>query len=275
VFSQLNLQSVYPADLLRKRRDGHSEFRFRDLSFGYKSGHVTRYAPPTTQTLPKLTMPSKQVHFGRNQLYSPPSPSNVPLPLPRRHASMKPAKPAIHYPPPAPAERHRPHRSNSLPASHHHHYRIHQMLANMYPLHFDIRQSPSAIMVSRHQLDESATYPPVASMTLTSSRLPWSIRAKPVSNGVHVTVRDVLEAVYASTRQSVSQTEYYTLLPQERHRHRVSAAYDSRWRHTQGWKYQHREKAEGLKRVDFFMEETRVHGISRGDHGVWIINTSR
>lgn len=110
-------------------------------------------------------------------------------------------------------------------------------------------------------LDEAATSPPVSHLTIYCPHLPWTIRVEASSR--HVTVNDVLVAIYHSLRRQLSPTEY-ALLQNGKDRDRAAQAYRDRYKRLRDGRAYDAEQSGGMRRVDFLMEKTRFGGLSRG-----------
>ncbi|EEB91490.1 hypothetical protein MPER_10140 [Moniliophthora perniciosa FA553] len=121
-------------------------------------------------------------------------------------------------------------------------------------------------MTTRHSslstttLNEPALNPPVASLKLITSLIPWSIHVN-ASNGYFVTVADVLNALYRSLRTNITQAEYSTL-PSRSDIQQVNEAYEYRYRRVHDYRSSIEEKKAGVKRVDFLRRRTRFMGLS-------------
>jgi hypothetical protein len=136
--------------------------------------------------------------------------------------------------------------------------------------------SPNTLLPS-HVLAEPATNPPLASITIKSVHIPWSITVTPVPpshkpNGFaasFVTVEDVLLTLYRALRLPVRPLEFENL-PSHDARYHVNNAYRAR---TYG---NPEETAKGLKRIDFFGIHQSFLGLSSTPHGpdVWLLNVT-
>lgn len=145
-------------------------------------------------------------------------------------------------------------------------------------VHYDLVDHPSA--ASRHQqsissytLGDPATNPPLPEITLKSESLPWYIRIVPASSRrSYVTVGDVLDQLYATLRGNITQADWDVLNMNERKN--VNWAYEARYRRLRGYEGYDKEKASGVKRVDYLLGHSRFLGLSRTrDHNVWVLNT--
>jgi len=146
-------------------------------------------------------------------------------------------------------------------------------------LHYDVSCPPSTITpnvstVKPHVFNEMATNPPVPSMVIRCSHLPWTITILP-TNTKYVTVRDVFDGIYRSLRLMVHAAEF-ECLPSPEAKHRVNNAYVRRYKRIDDTETRQHEKAKGLKRVDFLGEHTLFKGLSstiEGPH-VWLLSMS-
>ena len=159
--------------------------------------------------------------------------------------------------------------------------KIHPLLAITQPspmLKYDVSQPPATIIpnvaVPPHALNELATSPPIPSMVIRCSHLPWTITIVP-TNTKYVTVRDVFDGIYRSLRLAVLEAEFQCL-PSAVARYSVNNAYTRRYKRLVDPKAHELEKTKGLKRVDFLGERTRFTGLSstmEGPH-VWFLSVS-
>ncbi|KAJ6568647.1 hypothetical protein B0H19DRAFT_1133725 [Mycena capillaripes] len=106
------------------------------------------------------------------------------------------------------------------------------------------------------------------------AHLPWAIVVL-ASNGLFVSVADVLNTVYLALRVSITPAEFNALGTQRLMR-RASAAYRRRYERLRGHRGYRDEKRGGVKRVDFLMGYTKFQGISPTTRGrdVWQLNTA-
>ncbi|KAF9524189.1 hypothetical protein CPB83DRAFT_861766 [Crepidotus variabilis] len=117
------------------------------------------------------------------------------------------------------------------------------------------------------ELYQVATSPAVGYLVISHPRLPWYIEIYASSrNGI--TVHDVLLGLYESLKQPVAMHEYYTSTLQEEDREMLTLAFLARC----GGKA--REKAGGLRRVDFLGRDVCFIGLEKGRKGVWELKTA-
>ncbi|KAI5828004.1 hypothetical protein K523DRAFT_308126 [Schizophyllum commune Tattone D] len=202
----------------------------------------------------------------RTQALPPPSPAQVPSHIPSSAPSY----------PPTPTRAPRPRRysdsSRYGPAYAH----IHPILARdkqLPPLRFDLRRRPRHITdAHRHHLPsallaEPATNPPIAALTVASSRLPWAFRIEGATrseryDAAYVSVRDVLDGLYAAMRAPVGEREYKAYADRRGVRHAFAERCRVSSRPAE-------EKAQGLRRVDLLTTRIWFAGLERGEGGVW------
>ncbi|KDQ54320.1 hypothetical protein JAAARDRAFT_135788 [Jaapia argillacea MUCL 33604] len=130
--------------------------------------------------------------------------------------------------------------------------------------------------IAPHVLMEPATYPALPSMTILCNRLPWQIRITPLSSSHYrpnfVTLSDVVTTLYTTLRTPVSSAEFGSL-PHAEQRY-VSDAFTERWKSVGGGhREKEREKAKGIKRVDWFCGRTGFDGLDRMSGGgeKWVL----
>ncbi|KAJ7728169.1 hypothetical protein DFH07DRAFT_757363 [Mycena maculata] len=138
---------------------------------------------------------------------------------------------------------------------------------------YDMSLHPS--LISTHYLGvssagmlEPAVSPPQPSISISTPYLPWSI-AVSASNGLYVTVSDVLTSLYRSLRINVTPAEF-TALGTEKLMRRATASYTQRYTWLKGHCGYTEEQQQGVKRVDFLMGCTQFRGLSStGSADVW------
>jgi len=112
-------------------------------------------------------------------------------------------------------------------------------------------------------LDESATNPPVRSITINCRHLPWTIRVHASGPCGFVTVNDVLTQIYHTLRKHLSSSEY-NLLGSSHDKERAGDAYRRRYRRFRDSRAYDDEKQGGMRRIDFLMDSSRFGGLTRG-----------
>ncbi|ESK94363.1 hypothetical protein Moror_8173 [Moniliophthora roreri MCA 2997] len=144
---------------------------------------------------------------------------------------------------------------------------IHHLLvySSRPSLNYDV-SLPVSTVTTRHSslsttvFNEPALDPPVASLKLITTLIPWSIHVN-ASNGYFVTVADVLNAIYRSLRTNITPREY-SMLPSRSDTQQVNEAYEYRYRRVRDYRASVEEKQGGVKRVDFLRRRTRFMGLS-------------
>jgi hypothetical protein len=111
---------------------------------------------------------------------------------------------------------------------------------------------------------EAATTPPLPFLSISSIHLPWIIDVY-ASNGSYVSLGDVFNSIYRSLRTNITTTEF-NFFPHRRDQIRATRAYEQRYRRFRNTFGTDVEKQSGMKRIDFLMNHTRFHGISKTGH---------
>ncbi|KAL4064711.1 hypothetical protein V8B97DRAFT_1987272 [Scleroderma yunnanense] len=227
-------------------------------------------------------MPGKHVRFAEeNAFYSPPpstpSPSLSDSSLP---SSLGPTTP------PQGVYPHLPYTGG--PVTIHPLLAYHPLVApviyNMsYPLSHsltpNVHASPSCSSAGSFDsaLNQPATSPPLPTLTLIHPHLPWRphIRPSNPASCLYVTVRDVLEALYAFLHYPVTMAEY-KMLPSQVDRDEVSYAFHARCEREQERKTVEWMKSRGVRRVDFLRGRNQFMGLSSTKFGpdMWILNVA-
>ncbi|KAL1948706.1 hypothetical protein VTO73DRAFT_10512 [Trametes versicolor] len=188
---------------------------------------------------------------------TPPSLLSTPLP-PKHHGTSSPC----YYP------------ASPLPGPTVH---IHPVLACApgigAPLTWDLTQPVESVRVltstalravSETLVKESATTPKVASITIISEHLPWSITVTPKQDAQwsapYVTVGDVLYKLYRTLRLGVTAAELGTC--ELGHQQRVHNNCFARCAYLPTLELRQEERAKGVKRVDFLCEARMFRGLS-------------
>ncbi|TFK70733.1 hypothetical protein BDN72DRAFT_856702 [Pluteus cervinus] len=150
-------------------------------------------------------------------------------------------------------------------------------------LDFDVKYHPSTIITSPNlrsgsgsfypRFDEPATTPPVPYMKLVSPYLgsKWAIRIQ-ASPGRFVTVNDVLYAIYKDVNLAIAKADIDVL--SLRDQEKVVKAYGKRCNSIKDPKAASRERASGVRRVDFLNGRTSFVGLSPSEYGptVWSLH---
>ncbi|KAG6858526.1 hypothetical protein C0993_005548 [Termitomyces sp. T159_Od127] len=115
-------------------------------------------------------------------------------------------------------------------------------------------------------LAQLATSPPVDRMRLFHPLLPWYIDVhEHQANGV--TVYDVVQQVFFALQQPISARHYYNEELNSSVRERIAIAFGRR---TQG---DERERASGVKWVDYLEDKVVFVGLVRTRNGLWEMKT--
>ncbi|KAF9052144.1 hypothetical protein BJ165DRAFT_1341070 [Panaeolus papilionaceus] len=129
------------------------------------------------------------------------------------------------------------------------------------------------------QWNEPATSPPVASIRVRHPTLPWEMVVLPSSKAFpFVSVRDFIEGLYRSLRQSVLQPEYESV-PYPEIRKVIDSSFSRRVSRHATPTARSLEHTKGVKRVDFLQGFTVFRGIDAREGGsvdsvVCILHTS-
>lgn len=166
------------------------------------------------------------------------------------------------------------HHSPHISRSHIEHVRIHPVLSEKKPIHWDVSSHPAYARLQPAILVQPATFPAQTALTVTSALLPWPIiiRGQP---GSYVTVEDVLYTIFTHLRKTVTGDEFLGYLsPQAQAR--ASEAYRRRYHRLRNNDDYHKEKRKGARRVDFLLEYNRWSGLISTVHGpaVWEMKVS-
>lgn len=147
------------------------------------------------------------------------------------------------------------------------HMQIHYRLAFSpladVPINFDLSLHWSQIegQVPAHELNEPATSPPLHSLVIICSLVPWEFPVGPRVPGTHVSVLDVLYCLFRHLRLAVSREEYDTQAAGMT-RVAVDSAYHARCARVRDPQMRAAEEAKGIKRVDFLQGRNIFKGLS-------------
>ncbi|GJJ15202.1 hypothetical protein Clacol_009478 [Clathrus columnatus] len=120
--------------------------------------------------------------------------------------------------------------------------------------------SPSPSELSPSDLNSPATYPPVQTLRVTNSLLPWPVVLHPISEFRSViTVGDVLEGLFRFLRKHASGDEWHSA--DEQTREDVRQAWMRRVRRQQTHKDREYERSNGLRRIDWLDKATVFQGL--------------
>ncbi|RPD60315.1 hypothetical protein L226DRAFT_471583 [Lentinus tigrinus ALCF2SS1-7] len=237
-------------------------------------------------------MPGKHVHF----VDGPSTPSSTFSASTLSSSSGPATPPPVWYSPPASTKSSlsSPY-LGTLPA----HIQLHPLLAatdGYTPLDWDMSlpAESSHAHLARYPprltdtiVSEPATNPPMQSLAIICTHLPWTITVTPTRGAIwaapYVTVGDVLHTLYRTLRLGVTEPELGVL--DAAGRDRVHDAYVRRYRRVGDPRDRDAEKAKGIKRVDFLRDHRAFYGMSlvqgglpakRLPHGaVWMLHTAK
>ncbi|RDX51618.1 hypothetical protein OH76DRAFT_1401025 [Lentinus brumalis] len=136
-------------------------------------------------------------------------------------------------------------------------------------------------------VSEAATNPPLPSLSIICTCLPWTITVTPTRGAIwsapYVTVGDVLHTLHRTLRLGVTDPEMGVIDAPARDR--VHDAYVRRYRRVIDPRERDAEKAKHIKRVDFLRDYRAFYGLSlaqgglpakRIPHGaVWVLHTAK
>ncbi|KAH9931041.1 hypothetical protein B0H21DRAFT_813963 [Amylocystis lapponica] len=115
--------------------------------------------------------------------------------------------------------------------------------------------------LSRAQLAESATQPPQPKLILRIPGYPWSVEVTPsASEFSHVTVKDVLHALYANLHSRVSDEEHVGSGNLGRQA-RVDSSFELRIRRIVDRSIGEAERGTGIRRLDYLLGADYFNGL--------------
>lgn len=147
-----------------------------------------------------------------------------------------------------------------------------------FPPCYTIPPQPRPIL--NHDLSQLATTPPVTCMRIITDLIPWSIIIRgrtTMANDPNsfVRVHDVLDGIYKSLREGVSNDEW-NRVPKS-FRDRVKKAYSRRCQASLPFTLKGYEEKQGIRRVDYLREKTMFLGLAlkipdkRDEEITWIM----
>ncbi|TFK39186.1 hypothetical protein BDQ12DRAFT_682312, partial [Crucibulum laeve] len=199
-------------------------------------------------------MPGKHVHFAPSDYISTPTPSYSYASLPSSAGSSTPSSLGYFG---------SPYGTTPLPAVP---CQINPALLHSGQPLLAYNVSYPVVNVQRHPsqpydvLMQPATHPPVSHLTLSSPYLLCSVEVTPQTRTGFITVNDVLECIYQTLRQSVTENEFSKLSPDSQRG--VSKAYQRRYERIPDPSLREIERQKGLKRVDFLEKRNVFMGLS-------------
>ncbi|KAJ7778586.1 ectomycorrhiza-regulated small secreted protein [Mycena maculata] len=138
-------------------------------------------------------------------------------------------------------------------------------LGHCCPLRWDLRDSPRSAChvaapdrpLSEFELSQHATNPPVSCLRITCGIFPeesWVLEAR---NWLGVTVRNVLDEIFATVQRQITYEEWDKFCPKQRNR--VNVVFDTRWRRSMD---PARTREHGVLRSDCLLQHTLFAGLS-------------
>ena len=197
----------------------------------------------------------KQVRFAYN-LHTFHSPG-----VPTRSLDNTPPSPNVRLPLPGPYPYTFPYATPSVPRPH--------PLLEPSGVSWNVMERSSTITRNNHilpgrALHNPATTPPLPFLSISSIHLPWMIDVY-ATNGSYVSVGDVFDSIYRSLRTNITTTEFNSF-PRRRDQVRATRAYEQRYRRFRNTFGNDEEKRSGMKRIDFLMNHTQFHSITKTGH---------
>jgi hypothetical protein len=129
---------------------------------------------------------------------------------------------------------------------------------------------PTATQLSDAHLEAPITSPPVASIKIISKVFPWEIDVDSEDASVAVTVGDLLAAVHDALQKHITNSEWWIVT--DANRERVSTQYVKNCDQSSAGSSRHkqvvekpRKKEEGLRRIDWLLDNFVMHGLERDD----------
>jgi len=146
---------------------------------------------------------------------------------------------------------------------------------------FDLSVDPTSTLASSSSAltpeirAEPATSPPLSSVVILSEFLPWKLTIDASSPGPNsfVTVWDVIVGLYRALRLRVRTAEL-SYVP-AKHQPFISKAFEHRWARQRDPAVAREEQTNGIKRIDFLMENHRFIGLTAVSEGVLRLIVSR
>lgn len=128
---------------------------------------------------------------------------------------------------------------------------------------------PHPVQLSEAHLDAPITSPPTNQIKVISKIFPWEIDVESAADDLPVTVADLINAVHDSLQKHISSSEWWIVTDQAREK--VSAQYIKNCDRSSAGNSRRfeiekpREKSEGLRRVDWLLDNIAVMGLEKDD----------
>ena len=109
--------------------------------------------------------------------------------------------------------------------------------------------------------NQPITHPPVPSLEIECSLLPWKVTIYPSKHSVHpfITFGDFFNGLYHNLRKQVTPAEYER---SAQHKFHIDNAYKRRYKRLQDYDQYEQERQGGVRRVDFLGECIDFGGLS-------------
>ncbi|KAF8331092.1 uncharacterized protein EI90DRAFT_1061668 [Cantharellus anzutake] len=146
-------------------------------------------------------------------------------------------------------------------------------------LYYDVRDYPSRASVltgsqlstlSSQLLRATVTNPPFARLKIVSKAFPWEIDVESNGPGEPITVEDVITAIHETLDKHIASSEWWIVTEETRNRvarqyeKNCDAAASSSSRH-RGELEKPRHRSEGVRRVDWLLDQYIVKGLEKDD----------
>jgi len=145
-------------------------------------------------------------------------------------------------------------------------------------LHYDLRDFPSRALVSTNSsfslsdslLTASILNPATTAIKVVSKAFPWEIDVESADDNTPVTLEDLITAVHAALDKHITGSEWWIVT--EDVRSKVSAQYSKNCDASSSGEGRHRgqlekarSKKEGLRRIDWLLENFVMKGLEKDD----------
>ncbi|KAJ7063090.1 ectomycorrhiza-regulated small secreted protein [Mycena amicta] len=112
--------------------------------------------------------------------------------------------------------------------------------------------------LSDFELSQHATNPPVTVLRITCGVYPSDSWVSEARNWLGVTVKNVLDAIYATLQAQITHAEWEALCT--KHQNRVNIVFDARWRRAVD---QQGVRSQGILRADCLLQHVQFAGLSK------------
>jgi len=154
--------------------------------------------------------------------------------------------------------------------------------SNTPHIHYDLRDYPSRALVTTHpqlsllsqgHLKACITNPALAGIKIISKNFPWEIDVESERQGAPITVEDVINTLHETLDKHIASSEWWIVTDDVRNR--VAKQYErncdaassgsSRHRGDRGEVEKPRHKSEGVRRVDWLLDNFIMRGLEKDD----------